>query len=409
MPYIKISTCLTTGYFSPIRTRQRSWMSLIFTAPKGRNMIFARKFVFVLFVVVLSLLVGLSGASAATATYTDNTVVAIPDGLNFYCDDSGVGSVSSTITIADSGTITDLNVALNISHPYVGDVSVTLQSPAGTTITLIDRPGRPAFSPCGYNSANIIVTLDDEAGGGPVENANPPNGSYTPQEALSAFDGEDMQGTWTLTVSDAVTNYVGTLNSWSLIVEDDEPTGSQPKASDPDRDGDGISNSRDNCPDAYNPDQEDGWGSAMGDACDTDWYNMRGIGIAGFTQKNGMYHLHGNCTFMADGDPRCPEIAIFDPATFTPDQMPLEVTTEFAGTWSVWIYYLHSNGGADVYQVNVYSTNPPQPDTLVDDRLEIHVRGGAWQWYQRGGTIQYNGLPDSAYNGGSGSDGEKRG
>src|SRR5690606_8201256 len=180
-----------------------------------------------------------------------------------------------------------LTLALHNSHRYVGDVSVPCQSPAGTTITLIDRPGRPAFSPCGYNSDNIIATLDDEAGGGPVENANPPNGSYTPQEALSAFDGEDMQGTWTLTVSDAVMDFVGTLNLWSLIVEYDEPTGGQPKASDPDRDGDGISNGRDNCPDAYNPDQEDGWGSAMGDACDTDWYNMRGIGIAGFMQKNG--------------------------------------------------------------------------------------------------------------------------
>jgi hypothetical protein len=42
--------------------------------------------------------------------------------------------------------------------------------------------------------------------------------------------------------------------------------------------------------------------------------------------------------------------------------------------------------------VNVYSTNPPQPDTLVDDRLEIHVHNGAWQWYQRGGSAEYNGL-----------------
>ena len=160
-----------------------------------------------------------------------------------------------------------------------------------------------------------------------------------------------------------------------------------------DPDGDGISGSRDNCPHAYNPGQEDGWGSAMGDACDTDWYNMSGIGIAGFEQKDGMYHLHGNCTFMADGDPRCPEIGIFDPSSLTPEAMPMEITTEFAGTWSVWMYFLYTKDGVDVYQVNVYSTNPPQPDTLLDDRLELHVNAnGSWQWYQRGGSSQYHGI-----------------
>jgi hypothetical protein len=44
-----------------------------------------------------------------------------------------------------------------------------------------------------------------------------------------------------------------------------------------------------------------------------------------------------------------------------------------------------------VYQVNVYSTNPPQPDTLVDDRLEIHVRGESWTWQQRGGSSHFQG------------------
>ncbi|MAS35318.1 MAG: hypothetical protein CL610_14995 [Anaerolineaceae bacterium] len=176
-------------------------------------------------------------------------------------------------------------------------------------------------------------------------------------------------------------------------------------ASNPDPDGDGIPSYRDNCAQAYNPDQEDGWGSAMGDACDTDWYNMRGIGINGFEQKDGMYHLHGNCTIMDDGAPRCPEVAIFDPASFTPEAMPQEYTTAYAGTWSVWVYYLHSNNGADVYQVNVYSTNPPQPDTLLDDRLEIHVNGGSWQWYQRGGASGSSSAPSSS----SGASGSTRG
>ena len=169
------------------------------------------------------------------------------------------------------------------------------------------------------------------------------------------------------------------------------PAGTVSVVGDPDEDG--ISGANDNCPYAYNPDQEDGWGSGAGDECDSDWYNMTGLGVAGFEQKDGTYHLHGNCTFMADGDPRCPEIAVFDPATFTPDAMPMSVATEAAGTWYVEVNYLHSNNGADVYQVNVYSTTPPQPDTLLDDRLELHINAdGTWQWYQRGGSSDYNGI-----------------
>jgi hypothetical protein len=158
-----------------------------------------------------------------------------------------------------------------------------------------------------------------------------------------------------------------------------------------DNDGDGVLNERDNCDNHPNPSQEDGWGSGQGDACDSDWYNRTGVGVAGFAQKSGVMHLHGNCAYLADGAPRCPEIAIFDPLTFTADDMPLEITTDAAGTWSVVVYYLHSNDG-DVYQVNTYSSNPPQPDTLVDDRLEIHVQGATWRWHHRGGDERYNGL-----------------
>jgi hypothetical protein len=172
-----------------------------------------------------------------------------------------------------------------------------------------------------------------------------------------------------------------------------------------DPDGDGISGERDNCPNDYNPDQEDGWGSTMGDLCDTDWYNLSGQGIAGFVQKDSMFHLHGNCTYMPDGDPRCPVIAGFDPLSFAPGDMPKDVASDQAGTWSIVIYYLHSNNGADVYQVNTYSTNPPQPDTLVDDRLEIHVNGSSWRWHMRGGSSGYQG---GTYGSGGSASGETK-
>ncbi len=43
-----------------------------------------------------------------------------------------------------------------------------------------------------------------------------------------------------------------------------------PEASDPDRDRDGIPDDDDNCPDTWNPDQQDCDGDGLGDACETD-------------------------------------------------------------------------------------------------------------------------------------------
>jgi len=317
-----------------------------------------RKAVFSLFILVLLLLMAPAAFAKSVGIY-----------VNLH-------SSSPIISDHDGHYYQECTLTLGASGPHNFSYSNIIGMPTDQPIVLVYPQG--GFNPASWETNLISLNL-----GGPIYLAA---GVYTVAFSTNTGalgnGGVLYLGTYTATVTGpgSVTADCSSGQPIAAVANDDI-------------DGDGISNGRDNCPDAYNPDQEDGWGTTAGDACDTDWYNMIGIGIAGFTQKSGIYHLHGNCTFMADGDPRCPEIAVFDPATFTPDQMPLEVTTEFAGTWSVWVYYLHSNGGADVYQVNIYSTNPPQPDSLLDDRLEFHVSGGAWQWYQRGGDKDFGGLP----------------
>lgn len=155
-------------------------------------------------------------AEAALHTYSANPGLAIPDSPGACVAGT---SVSSTITVSDNYNIADVNVQLNITHTFVGDLGITLTHGA-TTIVLVDHPGSSGL--CGSTSQNnIITTLDDESGGGPVENASPPTGpSYTPQEALSAFDGQNANGNWTLTITDTFIADTGTLVSWGLVIED---------------------------------------------------------------------------------------------------------------------------------------------------------------------------------------------
>ncbi|MCB9214175.1 MAG: proprotein convertase P-domain-containing protein [Alteromonas sp.] len=149
--------------------------------------------------------------TTATTTVSDSPGAAIPDNT--------IPGVSVTIDVTDDVTITDLDVNLNVSHTWVGDLDMVLTSPAGTSVVIFDRPGVPATT-FGCSGDNIDATLDDEAAT-PVEDecgAGTPtiSGSFIPNNPLSAFDGESTLGTWTLTVTDNAAGDTGTINSWGL-------------------------------------------------------------------------------------------------------------------------------------------------------------------------------------------------
>ncbi len=161
-------------------------------------------------------------ATMATLTESNTTPVTIPDG-------AGAGNPGcSTVTIPAGGSIEDVTLDVGITHTWVGDLTITLTSPAGTTVTLGDQPGVPA-SGFGCDGNDIAVTFDDAATNtsGDFENAcgNLPaiSGSYQPIDALSAFDGEDAAGVWTLCASDAVNADAGMIDNFTLNVDIFEP------------------------------------------------------------------------------------------------------------------------------------------------------------------------------------------
>ncbi|QQX75632.1 MULTISPECIES: M36 family metallopeptidase [Aequorivita] len=152
-----------------------------------------------------------SGTIPMNGTQTSTPGAPIPD--------NNPTGVTVNMNVTENVTITDLDVNLNISHTWVGDVIVTIKSPSGTMATIIDRPGRTT-SGFGCSGDNIVAVLDDEAATA-VENecaGSVPtiNGSFIPNNPLSVFDGESTMGLWELTVSDVVSPDAGTINSWGI-------------------------------------------------------------------------------------------------------------------------------------------------------------------------------------------------
>ena len=138
--------------------------------------------------------------------------IAIPD--------NNTTGVTNVFNVPDHGTIQDLNLGLRITHTYNGDVIVKLTH-NGVTRTVIDRPGRTTTG-FGFNNDGFdgylptAPLLDDEGTGGAIENINVAAGvtsppSYTPNETLAGFDGQDRVVAWTLTLSDNASTHTGSL------------------------------------------------------------------------------------------------------------------------------------------------------------------------------------------------------
>jgi subtilisin-like proprotein convertase family protein len=101
----------------------------------------------------------------------------------------------SQLTIASGRDIAGLQIPVDISHTFIGDLTVDLQSPAGTTVRLHDRSGG--------GSNDIIGTFGDD---------------LPTAAALAAFYGESSTGTWSLIVEDKAGGDTGTLNGWELDI-----------------------------------------------------------------------------------------------------------------------------------------------------------------------------------------------
>ncbi|MCA9262189.1 MAG: proprotein convertase P-domain-containing protein [Planctomycetales bacterium] len=147
--------------------------------------------------------------------------------------DIGEGPLrTSTISVADFGTVNDVNVQLDISHDAVGQLNAWLVGPDGTRVEL--------FTNAGYINGNNMehTTIDDEAvddNGDPInilDGSAPFSGDYQPEGLLSGaglhlFDGRSGAGTWTLELLDD-TNYAGPgdsgyLNAWSITLTPSAP------------------------------------------------------------------------------------------------------------------------------------------------------------------------------------------
>lgn len=165
--------------------------------------------------------------STSTVSYT-GPAVAVPDnvpaGVNIPLAVSGLSGTINDLNFrldAGAGTCdaTTGNTNASMDHTFNGDLVFSLTSPGGTTVVLINRRGGGGNNFC-------TVLLDDD-GGFPatstMSTAGAIAGNFAPENPLSAFDGQNPNGTWTLNVSDNANIDIGSLRRFSLLFTTSSP------------------------------------------------------------------------------------------------------------------------------------------------------------------------------------------
>ncbi len=137
--------------------------------------------------------------------------------------DNNSSGITSIINVTDDFVITDVNVNIDISHPWIRDLQIYLKAPDGTEVLIYDRS-------CGSGNVgkvNINAIFDDAAATSICDNANPAiSGTTKSDNLLSTFNNVSSQGDWILKVVDNADQDAGTLNNWSVELCQTSPTAS---------------------------------------------------------------------------------------------------------------------------------------------------------------------------------------
>ena len=155
-------------------------------------------------------------------------------GASVWCasPNLALGTVNNAVVFDEMNVfygeeITDLNVSLDISHQFISDLIVTLEHvDTGFSVRLLDRPGTTSFfSFLGCMEDHVNAVLDDEAPAAAENQCSIPiaiDGTFSPYDSLSVFDGRSLIGTWRLSVETYFSSG-GTVNQWCLKAEGPSP------------------------------------------------------------------------------------------------------------------------------------------------------------------------------------------
>lgn len=122
-----------------------------------------------------------------------STEVNAEDAASQMIPDNDANGITRSLSINAPSKVKNVEVTVDITHTYIGDLTVTLLSPQGSSVVLHNN--------FGAGQDNIIKTY-----------------SAATVPDLAKLAGETISGKWSLKVADLLAQDVGKLNRWSLKI-----------------------------------------------------------------------------------------------------------------------------------------------------------------------------------------------
>ena len=162
--------------------------------------------------------------------------VEIPDGGRDF------NPARSVIEVQSQAIVNSVRVRVDIEHTWITDLVVTLLTPSGDRIRLIDRLGQ-SIDAISCNNNNLQMVFDDASAITPDDLAmlctynsddDFPGTEAQPVDALSVVAGTAASGQWILIVEDWVRDDGGIIADWELefdppIVSECDACGNHPE------------------------------------------------------------------------------------------------------------------------------------------------------------------------------------
>mgnify|MGYP001553059925 CR=1 FL=1 len=156
----------------------------------------------------------ITNSSAPGLAFTDSTCTGA----------DGSGGLTDSIAFTETGTITDVNVQVDMTHTWRSDLQFHVEYSVGGGIVIL-AADHDSFGD------NYHALFDQEAGtacidatlcgsstaGGPCETA--PGPICAPDGDLSSFYTLASPGTWTLAACDDAAGDSGTFDSWAVTLD----------------------------------------------------------------------------------------------------------------------------------------------------------------------------------------------
>jgi len=163
-----------------------------------------------------------SGSNVAVPSGTVN--LAIPSNSN-----TGVTSTLAVSGIPATATINSITVTFNVTHPKLSDLIINIKAPNGNVLNLVNQKGGA--------SANFTNTVVSSIGVTPFTSGSAPfTGTFAADAAsgvgatgnssnVTSFSSltSTLNGNWIISAKDGVNLNSGTLNSWTITINYNEP------------------------------------------------------------------------------------------------------------------------------------------------------------------------------------------